>query len=579
MSMFRELRSPPSSEEVLALGIAELNGVGLKQLIMAAASFLEANKAGVDALNVFPVPDGDTGTNMYLTMVSATREVGTQSDQSLGKIAEAVSVGSLMGARGNSGVILSQLLRGFARQIDSREKISPRELAAAMQAGVETAYKAVMKPVEGTILTVSKEMARGANNAARQGYDILGTLEAAFREGEKALERTPDLLPVLKQAGVVDAGGKGLMVLLEGAIRSLRQEGPVLTAVREPLPVETKVTGGEPAALEYLYCTEFIIEGKSIPLEKIRQDLGSLGDCLLVVGDDGISKVHIHTNHPGQVLERCLVYGTLHRIQVNNMSDQHQDMVSPTAMTDAQERGAEVAADLMGKNLTGQLLPGENPQEIGIVAVAAGEGLEKILRSLGVDIIVQGGQTMNPSTEEIVSAIARVPSRRVLVLPNNKNIIMAAEQASQLTDKQVAVIPSRTLTQGIAALLAFDPDNEFEVNVDRMKDSITRVKCGEVTYAVRDSRIGDTEIHQGDILGISNGEISNVGRELEQVVFRLLDEMIGPEDSLITFYYGEDVQEGEAESLGRKVQEMFPELEIEMHYGAQPLYYYFISVE
>lgn len=579
------------------MGIAELNGDVLEKLVEAAASHLEEKKAAVDALNVFPVPDGDTGTNMYLTIRSAVREIQQQSGGSVGKVVEAASMGSLMGARGNSGVILSQLLRGFARSLEGKQTLNAVELAAAIQAGVDTAYKAVMKPVEGTILTVSKGMARGASMAARQGSDILGTLRAALLEGEKTLEKTPDMLPVLKQAGVVDAGGKGLLLLLEGAVNWLQQQegaGTIRKAderMAVPLAVEfggpavEPETAGqmnpvdEPVALDYLYCTEFLIKGDNIPLEAVRKELEDLGDCLLVVGEEGIRKVHIHTNHPGRVLEKCLTYGTLHRIQINNMLDQHRESELRVVPDDA---GSQNDGSWPEETVAAGDAELPNPEALpatGIVAVAPGDGLKEILESLGVDVVIPGGQTMNPSTEEVVSAITKVTANRVFVLPNNKNITMAAKQAGGLVDKQVEVIPSHNVAQGIAALLAYDPEQDFDVNTGRMKEALKRVKCGEVTFAVRDSCLGDAEISEGDILGLSNGEIKSIGRDLDDVVLRLLEELIVPEDSLITLYYGENLKETEAQALVAKAQERFPDMEIEMHYGGQPLYFYLISVE
>jgi hypothetical protein len=535
-------------------------------MIAAAADYLEQNRAEVDALNVFPVPDGDTGTNMSLTVRSAVKHMsGVKSDQ-LSEVAEAVSFGSLMGARGNSGVILSQIFRGLARGMSGKDRVSPTELAWACQEAVDTAYKAVMKPVEGTILTVAREYAKAAIHAARAGADCLTVLREALNQAERVLERTPEMLPVLKQAGVVDAGGKGFCVLMSGALRALEDPAAVGTAAIKKVP-GFKVSE-DLGDIKFIYDTQLLISGRDLPADEIRGILGEFGDSLLVVGSDRVLKVHVHTNTPDRVIGCCLKYGQLAEVTVENMKAQYEGLAE----------AAEGAPVDHGQ----PPLPGPLPTEqkdVAIVSVAVGDGLEKILRSLGVDEIVDGGQTMNPSTEEIVRALDRVQARRVLILPNNGNIIMAAEQAKQLSDKDVHIIPTKSIPQGVAALLAMTPGQELTANTERMKAALGRVKTGEVTYAVRSTTYDGVTINEGDIIGIGDDKIRAVGKDFDEVLVQLAERLVDENDEVITIFYGSDVSVERAEAAATRLRSVYPDREIEMHHGGQPLYYYLMSVE
>ncbi|HWJ02037.1 MAG TPA: DAK2 domain-containing protein [Verrucomicrobiae bacterium] len=527
-------------------------------MLIVGSQALEKQKQVVDALNVFPVPDGDTGTNMHLTVQSAAREVSGLKNPTVTQVAAAASMGSLMGARGNSGVILSQLFRGLAKGLEGKNVATAKDLAAALQNGVDTAYKAVMKPVEGTILTVSRETAKGAQAAAKQDDDVLVVLEKALRHGLDALEKTPDLLPTLKQAGVVDAGGKGFLVILEGWIAALGgQEVQPLSV--QPAPTRNIVPEVSLEEIVFQYCTEFIVKGSKLNLDRIKGDLIDHGDCLLVVGTEDVAKIHIHTNHPGRILEYCVKLGDLHQVQIHNMREQ----------SEAKAHAAKEDEPVV-----------EVPQkEIGIVAIAVGDGLVEVFRSLGVDEIIHGGQTMNPSTEDLVSAINRVPAKQVFILPNNGNIILAAQQAKTLVEKQVHVVPTKSIPQGIAATLAFDPEGTYEGNAEAMDNSFGSMKSGEVTYAVRDSQFDGHEISAGDILGLIDDKISLTGQEPVALTLELVDKMGGQKADLISVFYGQDVEEGTADRLADELRQRFPKSEVEVHRGGQPLYYYIISVE
>jgi len=538
------------------LVISELTGIQLQQMIIGGSRALENQKQLVDALNVFPVPDGDTGTNMHLTVQSAAREVSVLQSPTVTQVAAAASMGSLMGARGNSGVILSQLFRGIAKGLEGKRAASASDLANALQNGVETAYKAVMKPVEGTILTVSRETAKGAMQAAKKEGDVLKVLEEGFRKGLEILDSTPDMLPVLKQAGVVDAGGRGFLVILEGWIAALGGQEV------QPITVQPRASVAAPEffseEITFQYCTEFILKGSNLRHERIKEDLVDYGDSLLVVGTEDVAKIHIHTNHPGQILEYCLKLGDLHQVQIHNMREQHE---------------AKLHAEKLAKEETVPV------KDIGIIAVAVGKGLIEILRSLGVDQIIQGGQTMNPSTEDLVSAINRVAAKKVFVLPNNGNIILAAQQAKSLVDKEVHVIPTKNIPQGIAAVLAFNPEASFEDNIVALEASFSGMKSGEVTYAVRDSQFDGHEIKAGDILGLIEDKISITGKEPKEVTLDLVEKMGGNNADLISVFYGVDVDEESAAGLAEELSRRFTRSEVEVHSGGQPLYYYIVSVE
>jgi len=537
-----------------------LTGHHLRAMLQGAARYLEKNKEQVNALNVFPVPDGDTGTNMYLTLAAALKEA-MQGPDDLPKVAAAASTGSLMGARGNSGVILSQLFRGAAQALANCQTAGPKDVAQALVEATRTAYRAVMKPVEGTILTVARLAARKALAAARDGGDVEAVLRAALAGAREALDKTPSLLPVLHEAGVVDAGGQGLVLILEGALAGLtgREVGPtagtVPAASRAVEPLFPAKEESTPQNITFGYCTEVLLRGHELDAGAIREKLGRHGDSLLVVGDAEAVKVHIHTNHPGQVLEELLSYGTLHDIKIDNMRDQHREYLKGG--------GGEAS----GK------------KRIGIVAVAQGEGLMAAFKSLGADVVLSGGQTMNPSTEEFVNAVEEVPAPEVLVLPNNKNVILAARQAEGLVQKKMAVVPTRSIPQGIAALVAFNPEMDLEKNASLMAEAAQKVKTGEVTYAVRSSRVNGHEIAAGDILGLIDDQLVVTGREVEEVAEQVLAVMVDDESELITLFAGRDVPPEAAEKLRKRTQERFPGCEVELHVGGQPLYYYILSVE
>lgn len=557
-----------------------LDGRQWKEMIGAGAQALQLRKKEVDALNVFPVPDGDTGTNMHLTIQSAARDVEKTSGDSVAEVFAAASMGSLMGARGNSGVILSQLMRGMAKGFDGLVTSDAMQVAQALQAGVDTAYKAVMKPVEGTILTVSREVARGAINKAKQGGSPIETLREGYRKGQEALAKTPDLLPVLKQAGVVDAGGQGFLVILSAWIAVL--EGTFAGEIKsEQTTAETAETG-EPTArefvlvedLEYPYCTEFIVKGSDLRDYQIRQDLTDRGDCLLVVGTEEIIKIHIHTKNPGKILDYALQWGTLHEVQIHNMLEQNE------AMAHAQkESEAPLALEHLSEPQAAEG-KGGLVKEFGIVAVAMGDGVEQVLKSLGADEVVLGGQTMNPSTEDLAEAVRRVPARRVYILPNNSNIVMAARQVQDvISDQEVYVIPSKSIPQGIAALINFNPDGSQAENSSSMEKALAQVASGEVTYAVRDSQFGELNITEGDILGLVEGNIFATGRELLAVAQDTLEKMGWRERDLVTIFYGQETPADQVEVLQEWLTKESPGVEVEVYPGGQPLYYYIFGVE
>lgn len=532
------------------MGLQLIDGLDLVRMIQAGVVLLEKNKSRVDALNVFPVPDGDTGTNMYLTLLSATREAEKRQDQDIAKVGKAISMGSLMGARGNSGVILSQVFRGIAKELEHKEKIDAKGLAAAFQAGSDTAYKAVMKPVEGTILTIVREVARSATATSKKSSDIVQVMQTALDSGKRMLERTPQLLPVLKEAGVVDAGGQGFLYLFEGMILALSPEaistaGIAVETVTGPVEIETESDG-----LEFQYCTETLIRGSRLDIDKIRNELEPLGDSLLVVGEDDLAKVHIHSNHPGRVLETCLLWGNLHDVKINNMEEETQARL---------ESLAEVKA-------------------IGLVAVGQGEGWQQIMLSLGVDNVVDGGQTMNPSTEDLLKAVADTKAEGVIILPNNKNIIMAAQQARKMADKPVQVVPTTNITQAVAALVAYKSDADLNKVAEAMSEEITRVKTGEVTVAVKDSSINGLQIKAGDFIGLIDDQVRTQGDSAAGMVMVLLESMATDGD-LISIFYGADVSGDEAHHLKEQVEASYPDYDIELHYGGQPFYHYLISVE
>ncbi|HHW41472.1 MAG TPA: DAK2 domain-containing protein [Syntrophomonadaceae bacterium] len=540
-----------------------ITGERVKQIFEGGLAALTEHQQEIDRLNVYPVPDGDTGKNLYLTMVSAVKELNKINSLSVGSVSEAVAKGSLLGARGNSGVILSQLIRGFAEAVKGKESISVQEFARAWQTAAATAYRAVIKPVEGTMLTVAREFARSINEAAAREKSLEIVMATAIKEGYKTLQKTPDMLPVLKKAGVVDAGGKGLLVILEGGLQALREGIGAQSSLKKEK--STAVLGQSPLQKDgdfsYLYCVSLLLEADASFANRIRDELNPLGDSIVIGGVGDVIKLHMHSNSPGRVLECCQKYGTLHNIEIANMRDQWEE-----------NRATEKASC------------GEEPEaaeqtEIGIVAVAAGEGIKRLFESLGVHEIIEGGQTMNPPVEEFVNSIERVNAREVIILPNNKNLVLAAEQAKDLVSKKVEIVPSTSIPAGLAAMLTFNASLGVAENRERMTQLLNQIKVGEVTYAVRDASIDGRKIKEGDFIGLYQGKIIAVGSSLEDVVCGLTDQIIGPQDELVTLYSGADVSPEESDRILEKIRAAHPEMEVETHFGGQPVYYYLISVE
>jgi len=538
----------------------KLTGELLKDMVFSAAALLEQNKKGLNALNVFPVPDGDTGTNMSLTMMSAVKEVKSADTTSISTVGDALSLGALKGARGNSGVILSQLFRGLSKGLSELEEATPLDFARAMQEGVDAAYKAVMKPKEGTILTVAKDMAKSAMRCASRGDNIFMVLDEALEQGAQTLRKTPDMLPVLKEAGVVDAGGKGLLVIYRGFKMALDGEAITDNLVFEPENAVdfSAMQGSED--IEFAYCTEFFIKNlhESVTqddIDRYREKLMKIGDCVLVVGDLQLVKTHVHTNVPGKALQFALRFGELSRIKIDNMREQHNEL--------EHEVGPEQ----------------REHKEMAMVTVAAGSGIVNIFREFMVDEIVEGGQTMNPSAETISNAIEKAPSNNVFVFPNNKNIILAAEQAAQFSDKNVQVIPSRSIPQGITGVLAYNPELDFEENTERMKKAITTVKTGQITSAVRESKVGGHTIKKGEMIGIQDGDITCHSGDMFEACAKLLDGMVTDDDSVITIFYGDGVTEDLAEQVGDMVRDKYTDHDVELQFGGQPVYPFVFAVE
>ena len=547
----------------------------LSRMFLAGAKNLEAKKEWINELNVFPVPDGDTGTNMTLTIMSAAAEVGSLSGADMETLAKAISSGSLRGARGNSGVILSQLLRGFTRGVRKFETLDAPAIAAAMEKGVDTAYKAVMKPKEGTILTVAKAAAVKAVEIADDASDLEEFFMEIFRHAEETLAKTPDMLPVLKEAGVVDSGGQGLVEVFRGAIDGyLGKEVDYTEFKKSQGSSVTKISAQAEADIKFGYCTEFIIMlDKAFPEKEehsFKEFLTSIGDSIVVVADDEIVKVHVHTNHPGQAIERALTYGALSRMKIDNMREEHQEKLIKEA-----EKMAAQQAQKEEENAAAQ-----PPKEVGFISVSAGNGLTEIFKDLGVDYLIEGGQTMNPSTEDMLNAIDKVNAKTIYIFPNNKNIVLAANQARDLTeDKEVVVVPTKTVPQGISAIISFVPEKGTAENLKAMKEAIENVKTGQITYAVRDTRIDDKEIHEGDIMGLGDSGLLAVGNEKSQIAVETVRAMADEDSEIISVYYGADVTEEEAQELCDKLEEEFPDCEVELNMGGQPIYYYVISVE
>jgi hypothetical protein len=552
----------------------------LQKAFIAGAHNLERNKDYINELNVFPVPDGDTGSNMSLTIMAAAREVGALENPTINDLSKTISSGSLRGARGNSGVILSQLLRGFCKEIKDKKAITTTVLADGFVRGVETAYKAVMKPKEGTILTVAKGVAEKAIEMAEARVSVEEFAEAVISEGDLVLSKTPDMLPVLAEAGVVDSGGQGLMEFLKGAFRGLQgeeiQPSDAAAASGAKPPVSVSSENIDTSHIKFGYCTEFIImleKEYNMEIEaKFKEFLTSIGDSLVVVSDDEIVKVHVHTNHPGLAFEKGLEFGSLTSMKVDNMREEHREKV---IMEQDRQAAAKKDAEAAAKSVKS-----EPKKKYGFVAVSAGDGLDQIFTELGIDNIIKGGQTMNPSTEDVMQAIENVNADTVFVLPNNKNIILAANQAADIEEeKNVVVIPSKTIPQGISAMIGFNEDADTDSNKESMLEALEAVKSGQVTYAVRDTSIDGKEIKTGDYMGIDDDGIKAVGTDIEAVIDELIKAMADEDSELLSVYYGEDVSDDVAASLEEKLAESFPDYEIELHKGGQPVYYYLISLE
>ena len=567
--------------------VTTINAELFAKMFLAGANNLEAKKEWINELNVFPVPDGDTGTNMSMTIMSAAKEVMAIENPTMASLAKAISSGSLRGARGNSGVILSQLFRGFTKIIAEYDELNVRILSEAFQKATETAYKAVMKPKEGTILTVAKGMSDKALELGEETDDLVYFCEEIIKEGDHVLSKTPDMLPVLKQAGVVDSGGQGLMQVLKGALDALNGKEVDYT-IEMPsgdaaATANSYIDAQAEQEITFTYCTQFLIMLEHPFTEKQENEfkgyLESIGDSIVVVADDEIVKVHVHTNDPGMAMQKGLSYGSLTTIIIENMRLERDEKISAMKekeMQSAQNAEAEIKA---AEEQEAEEVPVEE-KEMGFISVSIGEGINEIFKGLGVDYIIEGGQTMNPSTEDMLVAIEKVHAKNIFILPNNKNIIMAANQAAILTeDKNVIVIPTKTIPQGITALINYIPDSTPEDNEERMKEEIQLVKTGQVTYAVRDTVIDDKEIRQGDYMGIGDKGILSVGTDMEKTTLTMIAEMIDEDSAIVSIYYGEEMEESAAEALAEKIENSYPDVEVEVHSGGQPIYYYVISVE
>lgn len=559
------------------MSVNTINARLCANMFLAGAKNLESKKEWINELNVFPVPDGDTGTNMTLTIMSAAKEVAALEEPDMEVLSKAISSGSLRGARGNSGVILSQLLRGFTKGIKNYSEIDTIILANAMQKAVETAYKAVMKPKEGTILTVAKGAADKASELAETDIGLEDFVREIIEHAEYVLSQTPEMLPVLKEAGVVDSGGQGLVEVLRGCYDALlgKEIDYSIEGAGAGRTV-TKITPQAKADIKFGYCTEFIIMLENAYDEETEMEfkgfLESIGDSIVLVSDDGIVKVHVHTNDPGKAISRALTYGSLSRIKIDNMREEHQEKL----IKDAEKLAAQQAAEEREKKAVETMAK----KEVGFISVSVGDGIGEIFKGLGADYLIEGGQTMNPSTEDMLMAIDHVYADNIFIFPNNKNIIMAANQAKVLTkDKNIIVIPTKTIPQGITAIITYSPDRTPAENEQAMLEEIQNVKTGQVTYAVRDTHIDDKEIRQGDIMGIGDHSILAVGSDVEAVARETVDLMTDEDSELISIYYGKDVTEEKAQALADEVGEAYPDCDVEVYSGGQPIYYYVVSVE
>ena len=553
------------------MAVKTINTELLQKMFLAGAANLEAKKEFINELNVFPVPDGDTGTNMTLTILSAAKEVKALENPDMVAIAKAISSGSLRGARGNSGVILSQLLRGFTKEIREHKEIDTITLAKACERATATAYKAVMKPKEGTILTVAKGASQKASELAETTEDLDTFISEVINYAQEVLEKTPEMLPVLKEAGVVDSGGQGLLEVMRGAYDAFQGKEIDYSAIEASAGTKmVKPSEQAETEIKFGYCTEFIImlekEFTAKDETEFKAYLESIGDSIVCVADDDIVKIHVHTNDPGLAIQRALTYGQLSRMKIDNMREEHQERL----IKDAEKLAAQQA----------EAKKAEPRKEVGFIAVSIGEGMNEIFRELGADYIIEGGQTMNPSTEDMLNAIDQVNAEHIFILPNNKNIILAANQAQTLTeDKDIIVVPSKTVPQGITAIINYMPDADAQANLEAMIEGIGNVKTGQVTYAVRDTHIDDKEIHEGDIMGIGDSGILAVGQSVEETTKEMLAQLVDEDTELISLYYGQDVQEESAENFAQEIEDLYPDVDVDVHSGGQPIYYYVLSVE
>ena len=553
------------------MAVKTINTEMLQKMFLAGAANLEAKKEIINELNVFPVPDGDTGTNMTLTIMSAAKEVKALENPNMLAIAKAISSGSLRGARGNSGVILSQLLRGFTKEIREHDEIDTSILARACERATATAYKAVMKPKEGTILTVAKGSSQKAAELAETTDDLDTFISEVIAYAQEVLSKTPEMLPVLKEAGVVDSGGQGLLEVLHGAYDAFLGKEIDYSAI-EATSGTTMVKPGQQAEtdIKFGYCTEFIImlekEFTSKDEAEFKAYLESIGDSIVCVADDDVVKIHVHTNDPGLAIQKALTFGQLSRMKIDNMREEHQEKL----IKDAEKVAAQQAENKKK----------EPRKPVGFITVSIGDGMNDIFKELGVDYIIEGGQTMNPSTEDMLTAIDHVNADHIFILPNNKNIILAANQAQSLTeDKDIIVIPTKTVPQGITAIINYMPEADVDTNIDAMNEGIKAVKTGQVTYAVRDTRIDDKEIHEGDIMGIGDAGILAVGQSVEETTKEMLADLVDEDTELISLYYGQDVLAEDAERFSAEIEELYPDVDVDVHSGGQPIYYYVLSVE
>lgn len=557
------------------MAIKTINVDMLAKMFLAGAQNIEAKKEFINELNVFPVPDGDTGTNMSLTIMAAAKEVTALQNPKMADLAKAISSGSLRGARGNSGVILSQLLRGFTKAIREEKEIDVIALAAACNRARETAYKAVMKPKEGTILTVASGIAEKASEMAQETDDLEEFIPAVISYAEEVLAKTPDMLPVLKEAGVVDSGGQGLLEVIKGAYDAFLGKEIDYSAIAPSAGAGvTKISAEDTADIKFGYCTEFIIltekEFTEQDEHEFKEYLSSIGDSIVCVADDDVVKIHVHTNDPGLAIQRALTFGQLSRMKIDNMREEHQEKLI---------RGAENLAKQQEQDAA-EKKASEPRKPMGFIAVSIGEGINNIFKELGVDYIIEGGQTMNPSTDDMLKAIDEVHADTVFILPNNKNIVLAANQAKHLVeDKEIIVIPTKTVPQGITAIINFMPDADAKTNEEAMLEEVKNVKTGQVTYAVRDTHIDDKEIHEGDIMGIGDHGILAVGSEIRKTTLDMLEQLVDEDSELISIYYGEEVKEEDANELIEQIEELYPDADVDAHFGGQPIYYYVLAVE